>query len=178
MRALLTLAGLATLGLASPSPAQDTTRIVRQDTTRTGRLPLVEPTRRLAYTVDRVVDRVPATSQDLAIILESQLFPPDLIMQNQSRLQITEAQRATITSEISKLQSAVVQMQWGVADETQRLLEQLRQPSNSEERALSQVDRLIALETAVKRAQLTMLIRIRNALTPRQVETLMSIRGR
>jgi hypothetical protein len=40
------------------------------------------------------------------------------------------------------------------------------------------VDRLIALETAVKRAQLTMLIRIRNALTPRQVETLMSIRGR
>lgn len=174
MRALLTLAGLATLGLASPSPAQDTTRIVRQDTTRTGRLPLVEPTRRLAYTVDRV----PATSQDLAIILESQLFPPDLIMQNQSRLQITEAQRATITSEISKLQSAVVQMQWGVADETQRLLEQLRQPSISEERALSQVDRLIALETAVKRAQLTMLIRIRNALTPRQVETLMSIRGR
>jgi hypothetical protein len=69
-------------------------------------------------------------------------------------------------------------MQWGVADETQRLLEQLRQPSISEERALSQVDRLIALETAVKRAQLTMLIRIRNALTPRQVETLMSIRGR
>jgi hypothetical protein len=145
-----------------------------QDTTATRRLTLADSTRRIAYTVERN----PGSVQDLSKILERQLFPPELIMQNQSRLQITEAQRATITGEISKLQTAVVQMQWGVADETQRLLEQLRQPSISEERALSQVDRLIALETAVKRAQLTMLIRIRNALTPRQIETLMAIRGR
>ena len=165
MRVLLTVAGMAALALPSMTRAQDTTAT---------RLTLADSTRRLAFTVERTSGSV----QDLSNILERQLFPPELIMQNQARLQITEAQRATITSEISKLQSAVVQMQWGVADETQRLVEQLRQPSISEERALSQVDRLIALETAVKRAQLTMLIRIRNALTPRQVETLMSIRGR
>jgi hypothetical protein len=159
------LSAVLLVALTSPGESQDTTRV--------GRLPLVEPGRELAFTVDRV-----AHSQELPQLLERHLFPPELIMQNQARLQVTEAQRTLITGEISKLQAAVVQMQWSVADETQKLVEQLRQPSISEERALAQIDRLIAMETAVKRAQLAMLIRIRNALTPRQVETLLSIRSR
>jgi hypothetical protein len=142
--------------------------------------------RTLAFTVDRVDQQAlphpnpqqqpQAAWSEQQQVLERYLFPPELIMKNQSRLQITPEQRALITSEISKLQAAVVQMQWGVADETQKLVEQLQRPSISEQQALAQVERLIELETAVKRAQLSMLIRIRNNLTPRQVEMLLAIR--
>jgi hypothetical protein len=97
-------------------------------------------------------------------------------MQNQSRLQITEAQRTLITGEISRLQAAAVQMQWRVADETQKLVQHLQQSTISEEQALAQIDRLIVLEAGVKRAQLAMLIRIRNALTPAQRDMLRDAR--
>jgi Spy/CpxP family protein refolding chaperone len=96
------------------------------------------------------------------------LFPPELVMQHQSRLKLTEQQRNTIVQEISRLQATAVQVQWRVADESEKLSELLSHDSVAEAAALEQVDKMIGFETAVKRAQLSMLIRIRNVLTPEQ----------
>jgi hypothetical protein len=153
------------LAAAIPSGAQDTTRTARLTV-----LPLIDDS------ISRRAHRQSAAGEDLAQLLERHLYPPDLIMRNQTRLRITEQQRTAITGEIARLQAAAVQMQWGVMDETQKLVDQLQQATISEEQALAQVDRLIGLETAVKRAQLTMLIRIRNALTPAQREMLRDLR--
>jgi Spy/CpxP family protein refolding chaperone len=104
------------------------------------------------------------------------LFPPELVMQHQARLKLTEQQRDAIVAEINKLQATAVQAQWRVGDESEKLAELLRRETVSETDVLAQAERLIAQETAVKRAQLSMLIRIRNVLTPEQREVLISRR--
>jgi Spy/CpxP family protein refolding chaperone len=96
------------------------------------------------------------------------LFPPELVMQHQTRLRLTEQQRTTIVQEINRLQATAVNVQWRVADESEKLSELLSHDSVAETAALEQVNKVIEYETAVKRAQLAMLIRIRNVLTAEQ----------
>lgn len=129
-------------------------------------------TKPLAYTIQRT-----PREQDPARAFEQYLFPPELVMQHQARLQITEAQRNAIVAEITKLQATAVQVQWRVGDESEKLAELLRREPVAEAEVLAQADRLITHETAVKRAQLSMLIRIRNTLTPEQRVMLQVIRG-
>lgn len=104
------------------------------------------------------------------------LFPPELIMQNQGRLRITEAQRTAILKEISKLQAIATQVQWRVAEEAGKLNDLLERETATESEVLSQAERMMSYEVAVKRAQLEMLVRIRNLLTSEQKEILRSLR--
>ena len=103
------------------------------------------------------------------------LFSAELVMQNQSRLKLTEQQRNLIIQEINRLQATAVNVQWRVADESEKLAELLSHDPVAEAAAVEQMDKMIGFETAVKRAQLSMLIRIRNALTPEQRAMLRSL---
>lgn len=153
--------------------AQDTVRTISRDSLlRLEQLGV----KRLAFTVHRT----PTSKQDPDPVnsFERHLFPPELIMQHQSRLRITESQRNVIVAEISRLQTTAVQVQWRVGDESEKLSELLQREPVAEAEALAQAERLIMHETAVKRAQLSMLIRIRNVLTPEQRSTLLEIRQR
>src|SRR5689334_11719284 len=49
------------------------------------------------------------------------LFPPEIVMQHQRDIGLTDAQRSTITGAIQKLQSDVVPLQWKMADEQNKL---------------------------------------------------------
>lgn len=163
---LLIMAAL--LLLAPGLAAQDTVRTVSRDSLQR----LYElGTKPLAYTIQR-----PPREQDPARAFEQYLFPPELVMQHQTRLKITEAQRSLIVGEITKLQVTAVQVQWRVGDESEKLAELLRREPVAEAEVLAQADRLITHETAVKRAQLSMLIRIRNTLTTEQRQMLQEFR--
>lgn len=105
------------------------------------------------------------------------LYPPELIMQNQSRLRITEAQRNAILQEIYKVQATAAQVQWRVAEESEKL-NQLLERDAAEAEVISQAERMMTWEIAVKRAQLSMLIRVRNLLTPEQRGMLRDLRRR
>ena len=135
-----------------------------RDTVRTSRP--VE--KQLAFTVDKGGYASSPASSDFS----QHLFPPELIMQHQARLKLTEQQRDAIVAEINKVQATATQVQWRVGDESEKLAELLRRETVSEADVLAQAERLITQETAVKRAQLSMLIRIRNILTPEQREIL------
>jgi Spy/CpxP family protein refolding chaperone len=124
--------------------------------------------KQLAFTVDKGGYASSPASSDFS----QHLFPPELIMQHQARLKLTEQQRDGIVAEINKLQATATQVQWRVGDESEKLAELLRRETVSEADVLAQAERLITQETAVKRAQLSMLIRIRNILTPEQREIL------
>ena len=130
--------------------------------------------KRLSFTVDKARSvSVPATGD-----FSQHLFPPELIMQNQGRLKITESQREAILQEIYKVQATAAQVQWRVADESEKLNQLLERENVQESEALAQADRMMNWETAVKRAQLTMLIRIRNLLTTEQKAMLNDLRRR
>lgn len=144
----------------------------QRDTVRTGVLQGIEP-KRLTYATSRV-----EASQDPAVAFAQHLYPPELVMQHQSRLKLTEQQRNVIVQEINRLQATAVQVQWRVADESEKLNDLITKEGTPEADILSQAERMMTLEVAVKRAQLTMLIRIRNALTPEQRGMLQELRRR
>jgi len=104
------------------------------------------------------------------------LFPPELVMQNQQKIGLRADQRATITEAVQQLQAKVVDLQWKMQDESQKLADLLAKSPVNEAETLAQVDRILAIEREVKRAHITMLVRIRNALTPEQHAMLRSLR--
>ena len=104
------------------------------------------------------------------------LYPPELIMRHQQRIGLRAEQRTTITSAIQQLQAKVVELQWRMQEEAQKLSELMQQPAVAEADALAQVDRVLAIEREIKRAHLSALIRIKNALTREQQRTLDSLR--
>jgi Spy/CpxP family protein refolding chaperone len=109
---------------------------------------------------------------------EDQLIPPELIMQHQGDIGLTAQQRATITDAVKGLQGQVVEFQWQMQAEQQKLAEMLSQPSVQETTALAQIDRVLDLERQVKKAHLAALIRIKNTLTPEQQQQLLTLRRR
>jgi Spy/CpxP family protein refolding chaperone len=131
-------------------------------------------TKTLAFTVDKGGNVTYPPSGDFS----QHLYPPELIMQNQRRLGITESQREAILQEIYKVQATAAQVQWRVSDESEKLNQLLERENAPESEVLAQADRMMSWEVAVKRAQLTMLIRIRNLLTPEQKAMLAELRRR
>ena len=135
----------------------------------------------LAYTVTKsgqsyTVTRPDTTRTPGASDFSQHLFPPELIMQNQGRLRITEPQREAILQEIYKVQATAAQVQWRVSDESEKLNQLLERANVQESEVLAQAERMMTWEIAVKRAQLTMLIRIRNLLTAEQKAMLKDLR--
>lgn len=96
------------------------------------------------------------------------LFPPELIMQHQRDIGLTAEQRSTITKAVQDLQARVLDLQWKMEDEAQKLGDQVKAPTVDETSALAQVDKVLGIEREVKRAHLAMLIRLKNTLTPEQ----------
>lgn len=133
--------------------------------------------KQLAFTVTRAgQDSLRASTASAAF--SQHLYPPELIMQNQGRLRITESQREAILQEIYKVQATAAQVQWRVSDESEKLNQLLERENVQESEVLAQADRMMNWESAVKRAQLTMLIRIRNILTAEQRAMLRDLRRR
>lgn len=100
--------------------------------------------------------------------IAAQLFPPEVVMQHRSQIGLSDTQRRSITGTISALQSQVLEAQWEMESAQQALVEMLGPSSVNEAAALAQVDRLMDIERRIKRAHLTALIRIKNALTREQ----------
>ncbi len=104
------------------------------------------------------------------------LFAPELVMQHQGELGLQDSQRATIQAAMKEAQAAVMDTQWKLTAEAEKLGRLLAEDRIDETRALQQVDRVLALEREMKRAQMTLMIRLKNALTPAQQDKLRQLR--
>ncbi|GMR13516.1 MAG: hypothetical protein BMS9Abin29_1726 [Gemmatimonadota bacterium] len=104
------------------------------------------------------------------------LFPPELVMQHRRAIDLQRDQRDAITEAIQELQSNVVSLQWELLDQTQALVEMLSGPRADEATVLEQIDAVLAAEARIKRSQMTLLLRIKNTLTPQQQERLGELR--
>lgn len=100
------------------------------------------------------------------------LFPPDLIMQHQSDIGLDDKQRAAIVDEMSRFQSTMVKLQWDMRAAGEQLAHVLDNPNVDENKALAQADKLMSLEHDMKKAHLTLLIHLKNRLTPDQQKIL------
>ena len=104
------------------------------------------------------------------------LFPPEMIMANQRAINLTDAQRNSLQQVMADAQGKFIGLQFKMSSEVEKLQSLLQPPSVDEAKVLEQVDRVLGVERDVKRAQLSLMIRIKNLLTPQQQNRLNSMR--
>jgi Spy/CpxP family protein refolding chaperone len=104
------------------------------------------------------------------------LFPPELVMQHQGEIGLQDAQRSALQTAILAAQSKFLESQMKLSGEGEKLANLLQGATADESQVLEEVDRVLALEREVKRAQMGLLIRIKNLLTPAQQAKLRELR--
>jgi Spy/CpxP family protein refolding chaperone len=100
--------------------------------------------------------------------LRDLLFPPEAVMQHQQAVGLSDEQKNNLKVEVRQAQLKFTELQWTLQDEMERLVSLLKQSKVDEKQAASQLDKVLAAEHEIKRAQLMLLIRIKNNLTPAQ----------
>jgi Spy/CpxP family protein refolding chaperone len=104
------------------------------------------------------------------------LFAPELVMENQQALALTDDQKSYLKTELRQAQLRFTEQQWKLQDEMERLLALVKQPKVDEQQALAQLEKLLGAERDVKHTQMELLIRIKNSLKPDQQARLQQIK--
>jgi len=109
--------------------------------------------------------------------IAEQVLPPELIMQNQKAIGLSETQKTAVIAEIKRVQGRMVDLQWDLQRASERLVELLRQDRADEQAVIAQLDAVLAAEREIKHLHLTLAVRLKNILTPAQQRMLRDLRG-
>ena len=105
-------------------------------------------------------------------------FAPELVIQHQEAIGLSAEQKEYFKTEIRQAQLKFTELQWKLQDEMEKLVTLAKQPHVDEQQILAQLEKLLAAEREVKREQVTLLVRIKNKLTPEQQGKLSELRGK
>jgi Spy/CpxP family protein refolding chaperone len=105
-------------------------------------------------------------------------FAPELVMQHQEAIGMTDEQKTFLKTEIRGAQAKFTDLQWKLQDEVEKMATLVKQPRVNEQDAVAQLEKVLAIEREIKRAQVTLLVRIKNNLTPEQQAKLVEIRNK
>ena len=106
------------------------------------------------------------------------MFPPEMVMQHQRELELTDEQKTFMRGEINRTTTRFNELQWQLQDAMEALHETMKANSVNEQLAMSQLDKVLDSEREIKRAHMELAIRIKNKLTPDQQTKLQSMRQR
>ena len=107
--------------------------------------------------------------------LAEYLYPPDRVMAHALEIGLDDAQKTAIKNEVQKVQGKFLDLQFEMQGESEKMIRLLRERPVDEAKVLGEVDRILALEKEIKKAQVSLLVRIRNLLTPAQQDKLMQL---
>jgi Spy/CpxP family protein refolding chaperone len=105
-------------------------------------------------------------------------FSPELVMQNQEAIGLDDEQKTYLKNEIRQAQVKFTDWQWKLQDEMEKMSSVVKQPHIDEQQALAELDKVLAIEREIKRQQVTLMLRIKNKLTPDQQSKLTDLRGK
>jgi Spy/CpxP family protein refolding chaperone len=108
--------------------------------------------------------------------MEEAMFPPELIMQHQRELSLTDEQKTFMRSEIQRTTTRFNELQWQLQDAMESLHETMKGNSVNEQQALAQLDKVLDGEREIKRLHMELAIRIKNKLTKEQQDKLHAMR--
>lgn len=103
------------------------------------------------------------------------LFPPERVMGHAMEIGLDDAQKTAIKGEVQKVQNRFTDLQFELQGESERMVRLLQEKPVDETKVLAQVDRILALEKDIKKMQISLLVRIKNILTPAQQAKLSEI---
>ncbi len=95
-------------------------------------------------------------------------FSPELILQQQLAIGLSEEQKTFFKSEARKAQTRFTELQWTLQDEMEKLQALVKSPQVDEAQTLAQLDKILDAERNIKRTQIALLVRLKNKLTPDQ----------
>jgi len=104
------------------------------------------------------------------------LYPPELVLNNQIAIGLTDDQIATIKRLLAETHARVVDIQVDLQRAGENLHGILEPARVDESAALAAAERAMTLESQMKKAHLTLLIRIKNLLTEDQQAQLEDLR--
>lgn len=107
-----------------------------------------------------------------------ELFAPDLVMKHGREIGLDDRQRSAIKEAVQKTQAKALDAQFDLQEDSEKMVRLLQASPVDEAAVLAQLDRVLALEREVKRAQIGLLVRIKNQLTPAQQGKLRELRRR
>jgi uncharacterized membrane protein len=105
------------------------------------------------------------------------LYPPELVMAHQEAVGLTDKQRSAIQDAVKDAQTKVVDIQFKMSAEVEKLQHLIQAPTPDEPKVLDAVSRVLTLERDMKLAQMTLMVRIKSQLTERQQGLLDQMRG-
>jgi Spy/CpxP family protein refolding chaperone len=88
---------------------------------------------------------------------------------------LTPEQRTAIRDEIRKAQSQFTELQWQLEDAVDAMGNLLKPSAVDEKAALAQLEKVLDLERSIKRAQMGLMIRLKNRLNADQQRQLTDI---
>src|SRR5882724_6994303 len=94
--------------------------------------------------------------------LAEDLFPPELVIQHQSDIGLTEEQRNALIAEVQKAQERFSDLQQRLQKEVDALGVLLKKEQVEEQAALAQFDKVLNQEREVKRAHLALVLGIKS----------------
>ena len=100
--------------------------------------------------------------------LRDSLFPPEAIMRHQQALGLTDYQKSALKTELRQAQARFSELQWALEDAVERLAKLLKPAKVDEKAGAEQLDKVLNAEREVKRAQLLLLMRLKNSLSAAQ----------
>jgi Spy/CpxP family protein refolding chaperone len=106
------------------------------------------------------------------------LFPPELVMKYQQEINLSDGQSKAIKEAIQRAQTKFLDMQWDMQAEAKKLIQLLKARPIDEGAVLAQVDQVLNREREIKKAQISLLIHIKNLLSEEQQNKLMELRQR
>jgi Spy/CpxP family protein refolding chaperone len=106
------------------------------------------------------------------------LFAPEVVFKYRQDIALDDTQSKSLKELVQKAQSRFLDLQWDMQAEAGKLAQLMRAPKIDEAAALAQVDKVLDMEREVKKAQLSLLIRIKNLLTPAQQQKLFELRSK
>src|SRR5260370_21594703 len=105
-------------------------------------------------------------------------FAPELVIQHQDAIGLSGEQKEYFKTEIREAQLKFTELQWKLQDEMEKLIALAKQPHVDEQQALAQLEKVLAAEREIKKEQVTLLVRIKNKLTPEQHGKLLELRSK
>jgi Spy/CpxP family protein refolding chaperone len=103
-------------------------------------------------------------------------FSPELIMQNQQAIGLSEEQKTYIMSQIQEVQETFTKLNWSLQKKMETLIKLTSQNTVDEKMVLEQLDKVLPIEEQVKKSQITLMVRIKNKLSAEQQAKLKQIK--
>jgi len=110
--------------------------------------------------------------------LAENLFPPELMIQYQSEIGLTDEQRDAVTSEMQSAQERFAGLHERLQKEVETMALLLKKEPTDEQAALTQFDKVLDREREIKRAHLGLVLRLKSKLKPEQVSKLREIKSK